>query len=40
MILSNRKIKAGQPTLADLAPTVLSEFGIARATGMEGTSVF
>jgi bisphosphoglycerate-independent phosphoglycerate mutase (AlkP superfamily) len=39
VLLSNRKVKAGQPSLADLAPTVLAEFGIARAPGMEGTSV-
>ena len=39
VLVSNRKIKAAQPTLADLAPTVLAEFGIARARGMEGTSV-
>jgi predicted AlkP superfamily phosphohydrolase/phosphomutase len=40
VLLSNRKVKAAQPSLADLAPTVLAEFGIARASGMEGTSVF
>jgi predicted AlkP superfamily phosphohydrolase/phosphomutase len=40
VLLSTRKVKAAQPTLADLAPTVLAEFGIARSTGMEGTSVF
>ena len=40
VLLSNRKVKASQPTLADLAPTVLAEFGIAKASGMEGTSVF
>jgi predicted AlkP superfamily phosphohydrolase/phosphomutase len=40
VLVSTRKIKASQPTLADLAPTVLAEFGIARSSGMEGTSVF
>jgi predicted AlkP superfamily phosphohydrolase/phosphomutase len=40
VLVSSRKITASQPTLADLAPTVLAEFGIARSSGMEGTSVF
>ncbi len=40
VLLSNRKVKASQPTLADLAPTVLAEFGIAKASGMEGSPVF
>jgi predicted AlkP superfamily phosphohydrolase/phosphomutase len=40
VLLSNRKVKAPQPTLADLAPTVLAEFGIAKASGMEGSPVF
>ena len=39
VLLSNRKVKATQPTLADLAPTVLAEFGIAKASAMEGRTV-
>jgi predicted AlkP superfamily phosphohydrolase/phosphomutase len=40
VLLSTRKVKAAGPTLADLAPTILAEFGITRPSGMEGTSVF
>jgi len=40
VLLSNRKIAAGAPALTDIAPTILSEFGIARAKGMIGQSVF
>ena len=39
VLLSSRKVKAPQPGLADLAPTILAEFGIATASGMEGRSV-
>lgn len=40
VLLSNRKIAADAPSLTDIAPTILSEFGIARAQGMIGQSVF
>jgi predicted AlkP superfamily phosphohydrolase/phosphomutase len=40
VLLSNRKVKAAQPGLADIGPTVLAEFGIAKTSAMEGTSVF
>jgi predicted AlkP superfamily phosphohydrolase/phosphomutase len=40
VLLSNRKIAAGSPALTDIAPTILAEFGIAKAHGMIGRSVF
>jgi predicted AlkP superfamily phosphohydrolase/phosphomutase len=40
ILLSNRKITAQAPALTDIAPTILAEFGIAKATGMIGQSVF
>ena len=40
VLLSNRKIAAQTPALTDIAPTILSEFGIARGKGMIGESVF
>jgi len=40
VLLSNRKIEAISPALTDIAPTILSEFGIAKAQGMMGQSVF
>jgi predicted AlkP superfamily phosphohydrolase/phosphomutase len=40
VLLSNRKIDATTPALTDIAPTILSEFGIAKAQGMIGQSVF
>ncbi|PYX47808.1 MAG: hypothetical protein DMG79_13200 [Acidobacteria bacterium] len=40
VLLSNRKIAAGAPALTDIAPTILAEFGIAKAQGMIGESVF
>jgi predicted AlkP superfamily phosphohydrolase/phosphomutase len=40
VLLSNRKIAAQAPALTDIAPTILAEFGIAKATGMIGQSVF
>jgi bisphosphoglycerate-independent phosphoglycerate mutase (AlkP superfamily) len=39
-LLSNRKIAATSPALTDIAPTILAEFGIAKAKGMMGQSVF
>lgn len=40
VLLSNRKIAAETPALTDIAPTILAEFGIAKAQGMIGQSVF
>jgi predicted AlkP superfamily phosphohydrolase/phosphomutase len=40
VLLSNRKISADNPALTDIAPTILSEFGIDKAKGMIGQSVF
>ena len=40
VLLSNRKIAADAPALTDIAPTILAEFGIAKAKGMIGQSVF
>jgi predicted AlkP superfamily phosphohydrolase/phosphomutase len=40
VILSNRPINAAQPSLLDLAPTVLAEFGIAKPQSMTGRSLF
>ena len=40
VLLSNRKIVAEAPALTDIAPTILEEFGIAKAKGMIGRSVF
>ena len=40
VLLSNRKIEAATPALTDIAPTILSEFGIAKTKTMMGQSVF
>jgi predicted AlkP superfamily phosphohydrolase/phosphomutase len=40
VLLSNRKIEAETPALTDIAPTILSEFGIAKTKDMMGHSVF
>jgi len=40
VLLSNRKIDADAPALTDIAPTILSEFGIAKTKDMMGQSVF
>jgi len=40
VLLSNRKIAAQAPALTDIAPTILSEFGIEKGEGMIGQSVF
>jgi predicted AlkP superfamily phosphohydrolase/phosphomutase len=40
VLLSNRKISTNTPALTDIAPTILAEFGIAKAKGMIGQSVF
>jgi predicted AlkP superfamily phosphohydrolase/phosphomutase len=40
VLVSNRRLRARTPALADLAPTVLQEFGAPKPVGMEGRSVF
>ncbi|HXM92752.1 MAG TPA: alkaline phosphatase family protein [Candidatus Dormibacteraeota bacterium] len=40
VVLSNRKIRAENPSLTDIAPTILEEFGIARPDTMKGRSIF
>jgi predicted AlkP superfamily phosphohydrolase/phosphomutase len=40
VLLSNRKIEAQTPALTDIAPTILSEFGISKTKDMMGQSVF
>jgi predicted AlkP superfamily phosphohydrolase/phosphomutase len=40
VLLSNRKIDAQNPSLADITPTILAEFGIAKTKDMMGQSVF
>jgi len=40
VLLSNRKIEAQTPSLTDIAPTILSEFGIEKTSEMKGQSVF
>ena len=40
VLLSNRPIPAQAPALTDIAPTILSEFGIAKTKDMMGQSVF
>jgi predicted AlkP superfamily phosphohydrolase/phosphomutase len=40
VLVGNRKAKAARPSLADLAPTVLAEFGIPKSSEMEGSPVF
>jgi predicted AlkP superfamily phosphohydrolase/phosphomutase len=40
VLLSNRRLGAPSPSLADLGPTILEMFGAPRAVGMEGRSIF
>ncbi len=40
VLLSNRKIPAQTPALTDIAPTILSEFGIPKTKDMMGQSIF
>jgi len=40
VLLSNRKIAASAPSLLDIAPTILEQFGIAKPADMQGQSVF
>ncbi len=40
VLLSNRKLGAASPSLTDIAPTILLEFGVAKPPQMKGVSVF
>lgn len=40
VVLSNRKIQAARPSLIDIAPTILADFGIARPSTMQGHNIF
>lgn len=40
VLLSNRKITVQAPSLLDIAPTILEQFGIAKPAEMQGQSVF
>ena len=40
VLFSNRPLRRGEPSLADIAPTVLAEFGVTVPASMEGGSVF
>jgi hypothetical protein len=40
VLLSNRKIVKSAPALTDIAPTILSEFGVPKLPQMKGASVF
>src|SRR5262245_24733827 len=39
VLLSNRKVMAANPSLLDIAPTVLAEFGITKPDNMKGSSI-
>jgi len=40
VLLSNRKIRAEQPRMVDVPATILNEFGVPKASGMLGQTVF
>ena len=40
VIFSNRPIKAGAPSLIDVAPSILTEFGLGIPSSMEGRNIF
>jgi len=40
VLLSNRKLRGGNPQLTDIPATILKEFDVPLGTGMKGTSVF
>jgi predicted AlkP superfamily phosphohydrolase/phosphomutase len=40
VLLSNKKVTANAPSLVDVAPTILNEFGIAKTESMQGQAVF
>jgi hypothetical protein len=40
VLFSSRKLRQTRATLVDLAPTVLSAFGLSPASGTEGKALF
>jgi predicted AlkP superfamily phosphohydrolase/phosphomutase len=40
ILFANRRMTAKAPSLVDLAPTIMAEFGLDKTAAMEGTSVF
>jgi hypothetical protein len=40
VLLSNRKMRLGNPQLYDVTATILSEFGVPKESGMLGQTVF
>ena len=40
VLLSNRPIRAKAPSLVDLAPSILAEFGLSTPSGMTGRNMF
>ncbi|MBI2956067.1 MAG: alkaline phosphatase family protein [Acidobacteria bacterium] len=40
VLLSNKEIRLGEPSLVDMAPTILAEFGVEKPSEMQGQSVF
>ncbi len=40
VVFANRKIAVDEPSLIDVAPTVLAEFGVAQPASMKGRSLF
>jgi len=40
IVLTNKKIRVNEPSLLDLAPTILAEFGIDKESTMIGKSIF
>ena len=40
VLLTNRRIIKDDPALSDMAPTILSEFGIEQSNEMHGKNVF
>ena len=40
VLFCNRPMRAGKPSLVDVAPSILAEFGLAAPASMSGRSVF
>jgi predicted AlkP superfamily phosphohydrolase/phosphomutase len=40
VLMANKKITSPDPTLTDLAPTILNEFGLSKKDGMVGSNLF
>lgn len=40
LLVSNRQVAATRPTVSDIAPTILAEFGIDRPSSMSGKALF